>query len=109
MRLTELPAGSTIVVDANCLIYHFTGTYPSCAVLLERARRRDVRAVTASAPSVSANHVLVTHHETTVEIVDLESRNGTWLELMPNRPVSQAPPPSLRIHLAPGKRSLMSG
>ena len=36
MRLVEFPAGQPIFLDANCLVYHFTGAYPSCAHLLDR-------------------------------------------------------------------------
>lgn len=59
MRLSEFPTGQTIVLDTNCLVYHFTGTYPSCAVLLDRARRRDVSAVTSAVVLTEVHHRLM--------------------------------------------------
>ncbi|MBI3319192.1 MAG: type II toxin-antitoxin system VapC family toxin [Candidatus Omnitrophica bacterium] len=59
MRLSEIPAGYTIFLDANCFLYHFTGTHPSCAVLLERARRRQVHAVTSAVTMTEMCHRLM--------------------------------------------------
>jgi len=63
------------------------------------------RLVAVGSASVSANHVLVSHTSSAIEIVDLESRNGTWLELTPNRRAVLDPSPTLRIHLAPGAQT----
>ena len=59
MRLTDFPARDTIFLDANCLVYHFTGTYISCALLLERAHRREVRVVTSAAILAEVHHRLM--------------------------------------------------
>jgi DNA-binding NtrC family response regulator len=63
----------------------------------------DVREVVASSPSVSSNHVLVSHTDAVLRVVDLESRNGSWLELPAHAPVEVAAVPHLRIHLAPAR------
>lgn len=76
MRLSEFPPGQTIFVDANCLIYHFTGTYPSCAALLERARRREVRAVTSAVTLTEVHHRLM--------IVEASRRLGQPLRRLPS-------------------------
>jgi len=59
VRLADFPAGGTIFLDANCLIYHFAGTYPSCALLLDRASRREIVAVTSTAILLEVRHRLM--------------------------------------------------
>ena len=59
MRLSEFPTGQTIFLDANCLIYHFAGTYPSCALLLDRAHRGDVHLVTSAVTLGEVHHRLM--------------------------------------------------
>jgi predicted nucleic acid-binding protein len=47
VRLVDVPAGSTLFIDTNIFIYHLAGTYASCAILLDRARRHEVRLITS--------------------------------------------------------------
>lgn len=42
MWLRDLPSGTTIFIDTNCLVYHFTGVSESCRFLLERVARREI-------------------------------------------------------------------
>jgi predicted nucleic acid-binding protein len=46
MRLEDLPAGERIFVDANILIYHFSGLSPECRAFLQRCESRQVEAFT---------------------------------------------------------------
>ena len=59
MRLADFPAGHTIFLDSNCLIYHFTGTFESCALILERAARRELHAVTSAIVLTEVHHRLM--------------------------------------------------
>ena len=43
----RLPFGSSIFLDANVLLYHALEARPSCALLLNRARALEIRAVTS--------------------------------------------------------------
>ena len=78
------------------------GRHPASEVLEEPIAV--TRTIALSSPSVSSNHVLLTKGETGVELQDLDSRNGTWLELPPKCVVTVGDTPSIRLHLAPGKR-----
>lgn len=44
MSLSELPDGSRIAVDANILLYHFTGRSGQCTEFLQRARKGSIEA-----------------------------------------------------------------
>jgi len=46
MRLEEIPEGERIFVDANILIYHFSGISPECRAFLQRCERKQVEAFT---------------------------------------------------------------
>ena len=59
MQLLEFPSRQAIFLDANIFIYHATGTYPSCAVVFERALRRDIQAVTSVAIVTEVHHRLM--------------------------------------------------
>jgi transcriptional regulator with GAF, ATPase, and Fis domain len=63
------------------------------------------RRVPVSSPSVSTNHLYVALDEAGLHVVDLESRNGSWLELPANAPVTLGAVPNLRVHLAPARQS----
>lgn len=45
--LERFPAGASIFLDANVLLYHVLEARPSCALLLRRAKARDIRALTS--------------------------------------------------------------
>ena len=59
MRLVDVPPGSTLFLDTNIFIYHLTGTYATCAIVLDRARRREVRLVTSASIVQEAHHRLM--------------------------------------------------
>lgn len=44
MNIDNLPSGARVAVDANIIIYHFTGTSKQCSFFLERARRGELAA-----------------------------------------------------------------
>ena len=44
MNLSKLPGGSRIAVDANIVLYHFTGRSEQCTDFLRRARNRELSA-----------------------------------------------------------------
>lgn len=46
MKLEDLPNGEQILVDANILIYHFTGVSSECRTFLQRCESRQVAAFT---------------------------------------------------------------
>jgi predicted nucleic acid-binding protein len=71
MTFHDIPAGVTVFVDANALIYHFTAhpTYgAACTALLERVERQELAGHTSA-------HVLaeLTHRLMTIEAVALFS------------------------------------
>lgn len=76
MRLSEFPTGERIVLDTNCLVYHFTGAYASCAVLLDRIRRREVHAVTSTIVWSELHHRLM--------MLEASQRLGRPLRQMPS-------------------------
>lgn len=59
MLLRDLPVGTTIFIDTNCFVYHFTGAAESCRVLLERVARREVVGVTSAAVLLELHHRLL--------------------------------------------------
>jgi predicted nucleic acid-binding protein len=65
MIFTDLPAGETVFLDANTLIYHFTGEPiygAACQQLLRRIDNQEVRGVTST-------HILseMAHRHMTIE------------------------------------------
>ena len=46
MKLEDLPSGTRIFVDANILIYHFSGISKECRAFLQRCESRQVEAFT---------------------------------------------------------------
>lgn len=64
MKLDEIKAGSEVFIDANILIYHFTGASDECCAFLNRCEQGDLTAMT------SANVILeVLHRLMMVEAV----------------------------------------
>ena len=67
------------------------------------ASDRMPRLVALASPDVSANHVAIEHHGAEVSVVDLGSRNGTWLRLPSHTTLRiAAPAQGLSLHVAPG-------
>jgi predicted nucleic acid-binding protein len=46
MKLEDLPEGARVLVDANILIYHFSGVSLECRAFLQRCEFRQVEALT---------------------------------------------------------------
>ena len=46
MRLDRIPAGTTVFIDANIFLYHFTGVSAQCFSLLTRCESRHIEGVT---------------------------------------------------------------
>lgn len=44
MKLEDLPDGASILVDANILIYHFSGTSLKCQAFLQGCESRQLEA-----------------------------------------------------------------
>jgi tryptophan synthase alpha subunit len=57
--LTEVAAGSRIIVDANVFIYAVNRTSRQCAQFLERCANSDVHGVTTFDALAEANHRLM--------------------------------------------------
>jgi predicted nucleic acid-binding protein len=57
--LTEVVAGSRVVVDANIFIYAANGTSNQCADFLERCAREEMRGVTTFEALAEVNHRLM--------------------------------------------------
>ncbi|HCC34000.1 MAG TPA: hypothetical protein DEQ28_08940 [Clostridiales bacterium] len=48
MRLEELPSGSSVFIDANIFIYHFSGVSPECSRALERCATSELVGATTA-------------------------------------------------------------
>jgi predicted nucleic acid-binding protein len=63
MTFLDIPAGSSVFVDSNALVYHF-GPHPvlqaSCQQLLERISRSEIVGVTSTAVLIDVAHRLMT-------------------------------------------------
>ena len=59
MKLEDLPEGSSIFVDANILIYHFSGTSRECQAFLQRCESRQVEAFTGVHIVLEVSHRLM--------------------------------------------------
>ena len=57
--LADLPSGTIIFIDANCLVYHFFNTYPSCTHMLQRAERGDINVLTSVSVVAELRHRLM--------------------------------------------------
>lgn len=57
--LDHVPAGATVVVDANVFIYHFTGISRQCRSFLERCESRTVRGLTSAITVAEVTHRLM--------------------------------------------------
>jgi predicted nucleic acid-binding protein len=59
MALTEIPAGSSVFIDANILIYHFTGRSDDCSSFLARIEGGDLLGFTGQVSILEAAHRLM--------------------------------------------------
>ena len=59
MKLEDLPDGSRILVDANILIYHFSGISLECRAFLQRCESRQVTAFTGVHIVLEVTHRLM--------------------------------------------------
>jgi uncharacterized protein len=59
MKLEDLPGGTPIFVDANFLIYHFSGISQECRAFLQRRESRQVEAFTGVHIVLEVMHRLI--------------------------------------------------
>ena len=59
MKLDDLPDGARIFVDANILIYHFSGISLECRAFLQRCESRQVEAFTGVHIVLEVTHRLL--------------------------------------------------
>jgi predicted nucleic acid-binding protein len=59
MKLEDLPEGSSIFVDANIFIYHFSGTSLECQAFLQQCESRQVEAFTGVHIVLEVTHRLM--------------------------------------------------
>ena len=63
MTFTDIPAGASVFVDANTLVYHFVpepGLGPACRDLLERFGRRELVGFTSAHVVSNVAHRMMT-------------------------------------------------
>lgn len=58
--LSEIPAGTSVFLDATIFIYHFTGASPSCRSLLARCEAGRLNALTSTLAVAEVTHRLMT-------------------------------------------------
>jgi DNA-binding NtrC family response regulator len=99
LRAPEVPDGVLVEVEPGSTV--LVGRRPELGLLPASflAARREVRLVTLESPQVSGNHLLVEHREEGLFVSDLNARNGSWLRLVPGRPV-QLPVVDITLDLA---------
>jgi predicted nucleic acid-binding protein len=59
MRLTEIPRGSLVFIDANVFIYHFAGRSDDCSALLTRVESGDLQGATGDTVLLEVGHRLM--------------------------------------------------
>lgn len=60
MTLADVPRSSVVFIDANILIYHFTGRSDACSTFLTRIEAGDVRGFTGQTILLEVAHRLMT-------------------------------------------------
>jgi len=58
--LPEIPAGTSVFLDATIFLYHFTGVSPSCRSLLSRCETGGLHALTSAVAVAEVTHRLMT-------------------------------------------------
>ena len=58
-RLADFPAGDVLFIDANCLLYHFLSTHPSCTFTVHRAELGLIRLCTSLTVLGEVRHKLM--------------------------------------------------
>jgi predicted nucleic acid-binding protein len=59
MKLEDLPEGARVLVDANILIYHFSGVSMECRAFLQRCESRQIEALTGVHILLEVTHRLM--------------------------------------------------
>lgn len=59
MTLAEIPAGSSVFVDANVFVYHFVGQSEDCSSFLARAEHGELHAFTGQISVLEVAHRLM--------------------------------------------------
>jgi predicted nucleic acid-binding protein len=116
MKIAQLPSAATVFLDANILVYHFTGDTQFgsyCTQLIRRIERQDVQGVTSA-------HALadVAHRLMTFEVMQLRGwplagiaarlrKHHDEIASLSVYPQAVASLPQLRIQVIPITRSLI--
>lgn len=82
MRFEELKAGSSIFIDANIFIYHFTGLSEECSSLLERCEGEEILGFTPANILLEVMHRLMVLEALVRELVT----PGRVAKKLKNRP-----------------------
>ena len=59
MRLAEIPAGSSVFIDANIFIYHLVGRSEDCSSFLGRVEQGELRGLTGQMSLLEVAHRLM--------------------------------------------------
>lgn len=59
MTLTEIPAGTSVFIDANIFVYHFAGRSEDCSSFLARIERGELRGFTGPINVLEVAHRLM--------------------------------------------------
>ena len=59
MRLVDFPSGASLFIDANCLLYHFLDSHPSCTYTLHRSELGEIRTFTSLPVLAEVRHRLM--------------------------------------------------
>ena len=84
MKLGELPAGTRVAVDANIVLYHFTGRSSECSRFLQRARDGDLTALMPTHIGLELLHRLMMLEAVAVGII----KSGSPAKKMSAKPDS---------------------
>ena len=60
MKLTDVPGGTSVLIDSTIFIYHFVGASSQCSEFLERCERGELRGYTSVVVLTETAHRLMT-------------------------------------------------
>lgn len=83
MKLTEVPEGETVFIDANVFIYHFTGASLECKEFLKDCAKQRVSAFTATTVLIEVCHRLMAIEAVKLALVK-PHQPSSYLQKNPN-------------------------
>ncbi len=106
----ELPGGKdrkqVVLADHRALLI---GREPDPSLLTSASSPGAAETLRIAEPSVSANHLIVRCEGARASLVDLGSRNGTWLQLPKNDPIEISSSQPLHLRLSAQAQSFDRG